>query len=143
MGRVSSAEPKRLADLFFRSHREIYVVITGSKIIRPDMMGPRGPGGVIEQAADDTAAPRESHGLGDWVETWAHPIGCWLDRRTAAWPKRRRTRLCGCRACSGRQQRWNGWVPEVKRWKGGWQVGCTTLAKALLRRFLSLIDRTF
>jgi hypothetical protein len=44
-------------------------MITGSKIIRPDMMGPRGPGGVIEQAANNTAAPRKSHGLGDWVET--------------------------------------------------------------------------
>ena len=79
-----------------------------------------------------------SRGLGNVVYRVAHPIGCWLDRRTAklggrmAWAK---TGLCGCSACSRRRQRWNAWLPDVKRWKGGWQVAWVTLKDSLKRVF--------
>ena len=77
-------------------------------------------------------------GLGDQVYRLAHPIGCWLDRRTAklggrlAWAK---TGLCGCSACSRRRQWLNALVPDVRRWKGGWQVGWATLKDSLKRVF--------
>ena len=83
-------------------------------------------------------------GLGDQVYRLAHPIGCWLDRRTAklggrlAWAK---TGLCGCSACSRRRQWLNALVPDVRRWKGGWQVGCKRVAEAVQRGLLGVVDR--
>lgn len=81
-------------------------------------------------------------GLGDLVYKFAHPIGCWLDKRTARW-KWGKTGLCGCSACSARRKRFNAWVPNWRHWKGGWQVTCSAVARGLLRSFLAIIDRAF
>lgn len=84
--------------------------------------------------------PRE--GLGDWVEKWAKPIGCRIDRWTSRLPGRMakwKTGLCGCSACSGRRVALNAFVPDYRHWKGGWQTACTTVARSLL----ALIDRMF
>jgi hypothetical protein len=78
------------------------------------------------------------YGLGDVAYRVAHPIGCWLDRRTArlggamAWAK---TGLCGCSACSRRRRWLNALVPDVKRWAGGWQVAWRALKDSLKRVF--------
>jgi hypothetical protein len=91
----------------------------------------------VKEAARQ-AARGVGYGLGDVAYRVAHPIGCWLDRRTAklggamAWAK---TGLCGCSACSRRRQRWNAWLPDVRRWRGGWQVGWGTLKDSLKRVF--------
>lgn len=87
--------------------------------------------------------PVARHGLGDWVYSWAHPTGCWIDQRTAKMPLRWRTKLCGCLACSGRRQRWNVLLPDLRRWKGGWQVACSAIAKGMLAAFLKVVDRVF
>ena len=58
-------------------------------------------------------------GLGDLVEIWAKPIGCFLDRQTANWPLK--TRLCGCSACSRRRHFLNMLVPDYRSFAKGWK----------------------
>jgi hypothetical protein len=102
-----------------------------------------------QQAAKEAAQQTVrgvGYGLGDVAYRVAHPIGCWLDRRTArlggamAWAK---TGLCGCSACSRRRRWLNALVPDVRRWNGGWQVGCKRVAEAVQRGFLGFVDRMF
>ena len=74
-----------------------------------------------EPAVFSTVYYRPIQGLGDWVEGWAKPIGCWLDRRTAKW--KYKTALCGCSACSRRRRFLNIIVPNCRAYAGGWK-GC-------------------
>jgi len=120
-------------------------------LIRRVILDPEMAATLEADAAPAVEAPAvvailKRRGLGDLVERVAHPIGCWLDRRTArlggkmAWAK---TRLCGCSACSRRRRLLNDLVPDARHWKGGWKVLCTRVATAVPRGFLALIDRMF
>jgi hypothetical protein len=76
-----------------------------------------------EPAAGQTITKiRPLLGLGDLVYRVAHPIGCAIDRLTKLGAKRWHTKLCGCFTCSLRRQRWNAYLPDVRRWNGGWQL---------------------
>lgn len=97
------------------------------RVLRPDLMRPV-PEGTVPMTT--VTAPLQ---LGDWVETWAKPIGCGLDRLTKSWPFLR-TRLCGCSACSRRRQCLNAAVPDCLRWRGGWYG--RSFARAIQRVYL-------
>jgi hypothetical protein len=72
-----------------------------------------------------------SLGLGDWVESWAKPVGCAIDRATRELGATWFTGLCGCSACSRRRLWLNALVPNCRRWKGGWKVACKRIAAAV------------
>lgn len=57
-------------------------------------------------------------GLGDWVDVRAKPLARWIDARTRRLPRRYRTRLAGCSACSRRRGRLNRLVPDIRSWRG-------------------------
>jgi len=71
-------------------------------------------------------------GLGDWVETWAKPIGCVIDRCTAKFPEW----LVAARPFKGarlvRPQ------PKPKRWSWAWLAA---MISATLKRCSGLIAR--
>jgi hypothetical protein len=64
-----------------------------------------------------TARRRRPFGLGDWVETWAKPIGRQIDRATRRLPARYRTHFgrgkCGC---AGRKKVLNVVLPDLRSW---------------------------
>lgn len=80
-------------------------------------------------------------GLGDVVDRVAKPIARWVDGQTRRLPRRYRTRLAGCSACSRRRRWLNLLVPDVRRpelwwsaWRrtlGGWRAAFRPAARPL------------
>jgi hypothetical protein len=77
------------------------------------------PAGLIAPASP--TPPQISTGMGDWIWSWAHPLGAWLDRRAA--PRLQRWglwkpgfRLAGCGGCSWRRSLYNILLPDLRSW---------------------------